>query len=92
MTESMAHPTTGRPEQRTARTAPDGAPGPDRHTGDAHTADGHEAAALLERTRAAVDPVLRTALGSLPAPMRRVALYHFGWRNADGTPAGGGSG
>ncbi|CAL9562764.1 (2E,6E)-farnesyl diphosphate synthase [Streptomyces sp. enrichment culture] len=87
MTESTARPATGRPQQRTARTAPDSAPVPDRYT-----ADGHEAAALLERTRAAVDPVLRTALGSLPAPMRRVALYHFGWQNADGTPAAGGSG
>ncbi|NEA93778.1 polyprenyl synthetase family protein, partial [Actinospica acidiphila] len=74
MTESMARPTTGRPEQRTARTAPDSTPGPDPHAGD-----GHEAAALLDRTRAAVDPVLRTALGSLPAPLRRLALYHFGW-------------
>jgi geranylgeranyl diphosphate synthase type I len=47
---------------------------------------------LLERARAEVDPVLRDALCSLPGPMRRVALYHFGWEQADGTPAEGGSG
>ncbi|MET9763911.1 family 2 encapsulin nanocompartment cargo protein polyprenyl transferase [Streptomyces sp. NPDC006372] len=46
---------------------------------------------LLERARTEVDPVLQAALGSLPAPMRRVALYHFGWERADGTPAEGGA-
>ncbi|MFI7298063.1 family 2 encapsulin nanocompartment cargo protein polyprenyl transferase [Streptomyces sp. NPDC050121] len=56
----------------------DGGPGP---------ADGHEATALLERSRAAVDPELRAAIDSLPGSMRRVALYHFGWEHADGTPA-----
>ncbi|MEV5429912.1 family 2 encapsulin nanocompartment cargo protein polyprenyl transferase [Streptomyces sp. NPDC052701] len=55
-------------------------------------ADGHEAEALLARARTAVDPVLRSALGTLPGPMRRVALHHFGWAHADGTPATGGSG
>ncbi|MFG2572373.1 family 2 encapsulin nanocompartment cargo protein polyprenyl transferase [Streptomyces sp. NPDC048481] len=59
----------------------------DRGEGHAGTADGHEAAALLERSRASVDPALRAALDSLPASMRRVALYHFGWEHADGTPA-----
>jgi geranylgeranyl diphosphate synthase type I len=47
---------------------------------------------LLERARAEVDPVLRAVLGSLPGPMRRIAHYHFGWEQADGTPAVGGSG
>ncbi|AZK98607.1 family 2 encapsulin nanocompartment cargo protein polyprenyl transferase [Streptomyces tsukubensis] len=56
------------------------------------TVEGREALALLERARAAVDPGLRTALGSLPGPMRRVALYHFGWENADGSPAAGSAG
>lgn len=60
----------------------DGGPGP---------AEGHEAVMLLERARAEVDPVLRAALGSLPGPIRRVALHHFGWEQADGT-SGGGSG
>ncbi|WP_234357728.1 polyprenyl synthetase family protein, partial [Streptomyces puniciscabiei] len=54
--------------------------------------EGQEAAALLERTRAVVDPELRAALESLPAPMRRIALYHFGWQHADGTPATGRAG
>ncbi|MFJ5996301.1 family 2 encapsulin nanocompartment cargo protein polyprenyl transferase [Streptomyces sp. NPDC092370] len=52
----------------------------------------HEAVMLLEQARAEVGPVLRAALGSLPGPMRRIALYHFGWEQADGTPADGGSG
>ncbi|MEU2055331.1 family 2 encapsulin nanocompartment cargo protein polyprenyl transferase [Streptomyces bungoensis] len=54
--------------------------------------DGQEAAALLERTRALVDPRLRAAVESLPGPMRRIALYHFGWQSADGTPAAGNAG
>ncbi|MFD9096355.1 family 2 encapsulin nanocompartment cargo protein polyprenyl transferase [Streptomyces collinus] len=54
--------------------------------------DGQEAAALLERTRALVDPALRAALDSLPGSMRRIALYHFGWAQADGTPAAGNAG
>ncbi|MFH9004367.1 family 2 encapsulin nanocompartment cargo protein polyprenyl transferase [Streptomyces afghaniensis] len=74
----------GAPERRgLIGTQRDGRPGP---------AEGHEAVMLLERARAEVDPVLRDALGSLPGPMRRVALYHFGWEQADGTPAEGGSG
>ncbi|MER7484846.1 family 2 encapsulin nanocompartment cargo protein polyprenyl transferase [Streptomyces sp. NPDC126497] len=47
---------------------------------------------LLERARAEVDPVLRAAVGSLPGPMRRVAFHHFGWEQAEGAPAGVGSG
>ncbi|MEU9989824.1 family 2 encapsulin nanocompartment cargo protein polyprenyl transferase [Streptomyces sp. NPDC048045] len=54
--------------------------------------DGHEAAALLERTRTLVDPELRAAVESLPGPIRRIALYHFGWEHADGTPAAGNAG
>ncbi|MFH9587336.1 family 2 encapsulin nanocompartment cargo protein polyprenyl transferase [Streptomyces luteogriseus] len=63
-----------------------------RRDGGAAPAEGHEAAMLLERARAEVDPVLRAALGSLPGPLRRIALYHFGWERADGSPAEGGSG
>ncbi|WP_030421682.1 family 2 encapsulin nanocompartment cargo protein polyprenyl transferase [Streptomyces sp. NRRL F-5065] len=55
-------------------------------------AEGQEAPALLRRSRESVDPELRSALGSLPPAMRRVALYHFGWRHADGTPAAGNAG
>lgn len=54
--------------------------------------EGHEAAALLERTRDLVDPHLRAAVESLPGGMRRVAMYHFGWQNADGSPASGQAG
>ncbi|MGW1885132.1 family 2 encapsulin nanocompartment cargo protein polyprenyl transferase [Streptomyces sp. NPDC001970] len=54
--------------------------------------DGHEAAALLERTRTAVNPRLRDTVESLPGSIRRVAMYHFGWEHADGTPAAGSAG
>lgn len=54
--------------------------------------EGHEAAALLERTRGIVDPQLRAAVESLPGGIRRVAMYHFGWANADGSPAAGQAG
>ncbi|OQR60570.1 polyprenyl synthetase [Streptomyces maremycinicus] len=55
-------------------------------------ADGRDAAVILERSRASVDPELRAAIDSLPGSMRRVALYHFGWEHADGTPAAGNAG
>ncbi|MFH0178951.1 polyprenyl synthetase family protein, partial [Streptomyces cacaoi] len=55
-------------------------------------ADGHDAAVILERSRASVDPELRAAIDSLPGSMRRVALYHFGWEHADGTPTAGNAG
>lgn len=54
--------------------------------------DSHEAADILARTRIAVDPVLRAAVHSLPESMRRVARYHFGWRDADGAPDTGPAG
>ncbi len=54
--------------------------------------EGHEAAAILTRTRTLVDPALRTAVASLPASMGRIAGYHFGWTLADGSPAEGDSG
>ncbi|MCN9240052.1 polyprenyl synthetase family protein [Streptomyces sp. RY43-2] len=60
--------------------------------GPAGPLDGHEAPAILERARAVVDPELRRALDSLPGSMRRIALYHFGWEQADGTPAAGNAG
>ncbi|WCD88617.1 (2E,6E)-farnesyl diphosphate synthase [Streptomyces xanthophaeus] len=53
------------------------------------TGEGQEAAALLERTRETVNPELRRTVESLPAMMRRVAMYHFGWEHADGSPAAG---
>ncbi|MEV5612263.1 family 2 encapsulin nanocompartment cargo protein polyprenyl transferase [Streptomyces sp. NPDC052225] len=57
--------------------------------------DGHEtqeAAVILAQARGAVDPELRRAVESLPGSIRRVALYHFGWEHADGTPAAGNAG
>ncbi|MEU9233295.1 family 2 encapsulin nanocompartment cargo protein polyprenyl transferase [Streptomyces subrutilus] len=56
------------------------------------TGEGHEAAALLERTRETVNPELRRTVESLPGSMRRVAMYHFGWEHADGTPAAANAG
>ncbi|MCL7382032.1 family 2 encapsulin nanocompartment cargo protein polyprenyl transferase [Streptomyces sp. 35G-GA-8] len=53
---------------------------------------GHEAVALLERTRTTVHPELRSSVESLPGSLRRVAMYHFGWEHADGTPASGRTG
>ncbi|MGZ3117709.1 family 2 encapsulin nanocompartment cargo protein polyprenyl transferase [Streptomyces sp. H62] len=60
--------------------------------GEEASHEGHEAAALLRESRASVDPELRSALASLPAAMRRTALYHFGWQHADGSPAAGNAG
>jgi geranylgeranyl diphosphate synthase type I len=56
------------------------------------TVEGRDAVDLLERGRSAVDPRLRSAVASLPASLRRVASYHFGWESADGTPATGSAG
>lgn len=43
------------------------------------------AAGILARTRSTVDPVLRAAIDSMPESMARIAAYHFGWQEADGT-------
>ena len=42
---------------------------------------------VLTHSRAAFDPALRTAVDSLPGSLRHIAGYHFGWWDADGTPA-----
>ncbi|MES5816966.1 family 2 encapsulin nanocompartment cargo protein polyprenyl transferase [Streptomyces sp. RG80] len=63
-----------------------------QHPAGTDPLDGHEAAVILERARVSVDPVLRAAIDSLPGSMRRIALYHFGWEHADGTPAAGNAG
>ncbi|MEW1646922.1 family 2 encapsulin nanocompartment cargo protein polyprenyl transferase [Streptomyces sp. NPDC091219] len=65
---------------------------PRQRAADAQPPDGHEAAAILEGARRSVDPALRAAIDSLPGSMRRIALYHFGWEHADGTPAAGNAG
>ncbi|MFJ9520947.1 family 2 encapsulin nanocompartment cargo protein polyprenyl transferase [Kitasatospora sp. NPDC101801] len=54
--------------------------------------EGVEAIEVLARSRAVVDPALRAAVESLPAAMRRVSGYHFGWWEADGSPSATGSG
>ncbi|WP_329301603.1 family 2 encapsulin nanocompartment cargo protein polyprenyl transferase [Streptomyces sp. NBC_00659] len=69
--------------ERPERPERPGSPGPP---------DAQEAAVVLERARACVDPELRRAVDSLPGSMRRIALYHFGWEQADGTPAAGNAG
>ncbi|WP_454391314.1 family 2 encapsulin nanocompartment cargo protein polyprenyl transferase [Streptomyces sp. JNUCC 63] len=63
-----------------------------RAGGPADAPDGHDAALILEHSRRSVDPELRAAVASLPASMRRVARYHFGWEHVDGTPAAGNGG
>lgn len=42
--------------------------------------------------REAIDVGLRSAVERLPAQAARVAAYHFGWTDAAGLPAAGGSG
>ncbi|MFD7904683.1 MULTISPECIES: family 2 encapsulin nanocompartment cargo protein polyprenyl transferase [unclassified Kitasatospora] len=54
--------------------------------------EGHEAEDVLVRARGLVDPVLRAAVDSLPGAMRKVAGYHFGWWEADGSPSASPSG
>lgn len=76
-------PPDGMLEPRRRAPAGDGLTGP---------LDGHEAAVILDRARASVDPELRAAVESLPGSMRRIAQYHFGWRHADGTPAAANAG
>ncbi|RSN13453.1 polyprenyl synthetase [Streptomyces sp. WAC 01325] len=89
MTETQQRPAGARPSTETLErrgpiaTDGDGTPG---------LLDGPEAAVILERARAAVDPELRAAIESLPPSMRRIALYHFGWMQPDGSPAAGNAG
>lgn len=76
-----------------ARAVPSAADrGPVGRPGGASAFDGQEAAGILEQARVSVDPELRRAVGSLPGSMRRVARYHFGWEDADGTPVAGKAG
>jgi geranylgeranyl diphosphate synthase type I len=50
------------------------------------------AADVLAWSRALVDPAMRAAVDTLPASMRRVTGYHYGWWDADGTPRSGDAG
>ncbi|MBA9005045.1 family 2 encapsulin nanocompartment cargo protein polyprenyl transferase [Thermomonospora cellulosilytica] len=51
-------------------------------------ADGRSAEELLSWARELVDPGLRAAVDTLPAPVRRIAGWHFGWWDEHGRPAG----
>ncbi|MFE5818324.1 family 2 encapsulin nanocompartment cargo protein polyprenyl transferase [Streptomyces sp. NPDC056479] len=90
MTETQQRPAGARPSTETLEGPRSlAAEGEGGRTGPL---DGVEAAVILERVRATVDPELRAAIESLPPSMRRVALYHFGWEQPDGTPAAGNTG
>ncbi len=49
-------------------------------------------AEILEHARAAVNPALRGAVGTLPGAMRRISGYHLGWWDEHGIPRAGGTG
>lgn len=42
---------------------------------------------VLASSRNTVDPALRAAVNTLPASMRRIVAYHFGWCDEQGHPA-----
>ncbi|MEU3462985.1 family 2 encapsulin nanocompartment cargo protein polyprenyl transferase [Streptomyces sp. NPDC006733] len=51
------------------------------------TAEERTAANLLALARVEVDPILRAVVESMPESMSRIAAYHFGWQEADGSAA-----
>ena len=86
---------------KTAEPEPPDAAGPMAQAALAQTAARAQAAtalaaasgeAALRRTRAAVEPVLRAAVGTLPGRLRTIAAYHLGWEDASGTPVVGAGG
>jgi geranylgeranyl diphosphate synthase type I len=48
---------------------------------------GRSAREVLTWSRNMIDPALRAAVDALPASMRGIAGYHFGWSNKHGRPA-----
>ncbi|KZM69885.1 polyprenyl synthetase [Nocardia terpenica] len=46
----------------------------------------HRPAEILALTRRIVEPPLRSAVESMPEPLRRMASYHLGWCDAQGVP------
>lgn len=46
----------------------------------------------LAWSRNLVEPALRTAVRTLPVPIRHIADYHFGWSDESGRPADAGGG
>ncbi len=53
------------------------------------TVIGRDAREILAWSRAVVDPGLRRAVAELPASIRHIAGYHFGWWDARGKPIRG---
>ncbi|GLZ78576.1 dimethylallyltransferase [Actinorhabdospora filicis] len=53
---------------------------------------GRSAREVLAWSRDQVEPALRAAVDTLPASMRRIAGYHLGWWDADGSPDHGDGG
>jgi geranylgeranyl diphosphate synthase type I len=56
------------------------------------TTDSFSAPELLARSRATVEPALRSAVDTLPKSMRLIAGHHFGWWDENGEPAQGRAG
>jgi geranylgeranyl diphosphate synthase type I len=50
------------------------------------TTTGRSAHEVLAWSRNMVEPALRTAVDALPAPVREIAGYHFGWWDEHGRP------
>ncbi|MER7541712.1 family 2 encapsulin nanocompartment cargo protein polyprenyl transferase [Spirillospora sp. NPDC127506] len=48
--------------------------------------------AVLRWSRRLLDPALRGAVDAMPDTARRIAAYHFGWRDERGRPASGPAG
>ncbi|MFF7154337.1 polyprenyl synthetase family protein [Streptomyces sp. NPDC008139] len=55
----------------------------------AASASALDAREVLRWARDVTGPVLERAVAELPEPVRAVARYHFGWRDARGNPASG---
>jgi geranylgeranyl diphosphate synthase, type I len=47
---------------------------------------------VLAWSRGVVDPALRKAIDTMPAPLRHIGGYHFGWWDKDGEPTESSSG
>ncbi|MFA1551046.1 family 2 encapsulin nanocompartment cargo protein polyprenyl transferase [Actinomadura chokoriensis] len=53
---------------------------------------GRSAADILRWSRRLLDPALRDAVEAMPDAARRIAAFHFGWRDERGRPASGAAG
>jgi geranylgeranyl diphosphate synthase type I len=56
------------------------------------TATGRSASDVLAWGRELTEPALRDAVDTMPASMRQIVGYHFGWWDDDGRPTGSGGG